>query len=59
MIIERSYAFDKQMMRPPANSLIAGYFQSEKYFKHHRDELIQEFRLPKNLRSSIYNQIND
>lgn len=58
VIIERSYAFDKQMMRPPANSLIAGYFQSEKYFKHHRDELIQEFRLPKNLRSSIYNQIN-
>ena len=56
--IERSYGFDPQMMRPPANSLIAGYFQNEKYFKHHRTELIQEFMLPLNLRSSIGNQIN-
>lgn len=58
VIVERRSGFDRRMISPPAHSLMAGYFQTEKYFKHHRDELIQEFELPEHLRSSINNQLN-
>ena len=57
VIVEKSIGFDSQLTRPPADSLIAGYFQSEKYFKSHRDELIQQIGLPQRLCSSICNQI--
>jgi hypothetical protein len=48
IIIEKSLAFDPKLLSPNDNKYMMGYFQSEKYFKEIRGNLIKEFT-PRNL----------
>ena len=43
IIKEESFLFDKKLFNISDNHFIEGYFQSEKYFLHIRDELIKDF----------------
>ena len=58
IIIERSWGFDEQIMCPPDQSVVWGHFHTEKYFKHYRNDLIKNLKLPEDLQASIKNQIN-
>jgi len=42
-IQEKSFSFEPGFFGIPDNSDIAGYFQSEKYFKNYKNELLKEF----------------
>ena len=41
------------------NSIIDGFFQSEKYFKHHRKEIIELFKIPKEIKEIINDKYSD
>tara|TARA_B100000427_G_C15474786_1_gene580257 strand:+ start:312 stop:1106 length:795 start_codon:yes stop_codon:yes gene_type:complete len=44
IVVENGFAFDKNLFNTcPDWVSIQGYFQTEKYFKHIRDELLQDF----------------
>jgi len=36
------------------NSIIDGFFQSEKYFNHHRKEILKLFEIPDSVKNTIY-----
>lgn len=40
---ERSLAYDKYIYRLGSNIYLNGYWQTEKYFNHHREEILREF----------------
>ena len=44
-IVENSYSFDKNLLRPYKNIYLDGYWQSEKYFKNIENIIRREFLL--------------
>lgn len=48
-IKERKPGYDKNILKIKDNSYVDGYWQSEKYFKDINNELLQEFKLRKEL----------
>lgn len=41
----QAYVFEKKFLKKPDIYYYEGYFQNEKYFKHYRKELLQQFSL--------------
>ena len=40
---ERSFSFDPNLFNQPNNTSLQGYYQSEQYFQHCRDSILEEF----------------
>lgn len=52
--LEKNFHFDPIPYQP--NMLIRGWFQSEKYFKHHKEEIIALFQPPPTIQSYLENK---
>ena len=44
---------------PDLDYLVDGFFQSEKYFKHHRKEILELFKIPEFISEKIKNKYSD
>ncbi len=44
LVPEKQYHFDESILKVKKGSYLAGYWQSEKYFLHIRDQLLEELR---------------
>lgn len=55
---DSTFVFDKRVMELPKNTILEGYFQSEKYFKNIRTELINNFDYIKDAKAKIQHHID-
>ncbi len=58
--VEKQFNFDEAVMTIGPNTYLDGYFQSEKYFVHIKDEIKKEFTFKQEfseLENSLYNEI--
>lgn len=46
LVVQRGLGFGTQLERLPPRAWVSGYWQSYRYFEHHRDELRVTFSLP-------------
>jgi hypothetical protein len=55
---ERSFTFDEKIFDEPDNTAFVGYFQSEKYFKHARHEVLSAFWFKQDVVEEASNEID-
>ena len=51
--IENSHSFDPNVLEVKDNTNLRGYFQTEKYFEHCKEELKQEFTFNKKIKEDV------
>lgn len=59
-IEEKFYHFDESLLKlGPSNHNLHGYFQSEKYWKHAKEEVLKQFTFKQELREKVRKQFAD